>query len=133
MKSITFFIPHGESLLGHLWVKNKIFHHPLRPELKVRKVNNFSPLFISGPHCIFSHTVSAAHSKKKFVSFKKTLKRKNPIEGVILANGQLRESPLNVMDAVARNSSNAPLSADFSLNYQVTTVDRHIGSWSTYW
>jgi Ca2+/H+ antiporter len=28
---------------------------------------------------------------------------------------------------VARNSSNA-LSADFSLNYQVTIVDRHIGS-----
>jgi Tfp pilus assembly protein PilF len=29
---------------------------------------------------------------------------------------------------VARNSSNAPSSADFSLNYQVTIVDRHIGS-----
>ena len=30
--------------------------------------------------------------------------------------------------SVARNSSNALSLADFSLNYQVTTVDRHIGS-----
>ena len=29
---------------------------------------------------------------------------------------------------VAKNSSNALPSADFSLNYQVTIVDRHIGS-----
>ena len=33
-----------------------------------------------------------------------------------------------VIDIVARNSSNALSSADFSLNYQVTIVDRHIGS-----
>jgi hypothetical protein len=31
-------------------------------------------------------------------------------------------------NTVTRNSSNALSSADFSLNYQVTIVDRHIGS-----
>ena len=36
-----------------------------------------------------------------------------------------RESA-DLVPRVARNSSNALLSIDFSLNYQVTTVDRHI-------
>jgi hypothetical protein len=42
-------------------------------------------------------------------------------------------SPDDAMEFVARNSSNALSSADFSLNYQVTIVDRHIGSRSLYW
>jgi hypothetical protein len=94
-----FFIREGESIAEGLWRRNRIAIQPLRPALKVRKVNNFSPPFISGPNCIFSHTVSAAHSKKKSVSFEKTVKRKIPAEGVILANGQLRELARNVMDA----------------------------------
>jgi hypothetical protein len=37
------------------------------------------------------------------------------------------------IETVARNSSNALSSADFSLDCQVTIVDRHIGSRSLYW
>jgi hypothetical protein len=44
---------------------------------------------------------------------------------LIVANTRETKDCLN---SVARNSSNALSSADFSLNYQVTTVDRHIGS-----
>jgi hypothetical protein len=40
---------------------------------------------------------------------------------------QIDSGEFNVR-SVARNSFNAPSSADFSLDYQVTIVDRHIGS-----
>jgi hypothetical protein len=63
----------------------------------------------------------------------RTRTKKEPYE-LSLVDGEVRRDNNGMVTTetslltVARNSSNAPSSADFSLDYQVTIVDRHIGS-----
>src|SRR5438105_855634 len=82
------------------------------PELKAKTVNKFSPPFRSGPHCSFSHTVSAAHSSEKSVSLERMSKSKIPMGGVILAKGQSRESACMVMDATTTRTIVAAISQE---------------------